>query len=255
MFYNFSGLLRLKVSIRFRNYSLKLKYSNIISFLHCSILALFSQFMGKIQNKQHFESLCNLCIAIEPNLKTVIDRFGYPPFWHREPNFATLVLTILEQQVSLASAKAAFVKLQEKIGEITPGNVLKLKDEELRSCYFSKQKALYVRTLADEIESGRLNLATLNLLEEPEIRRRLIHLKGIGHWTIDMYVLMSLHFADIFPPGDLATIKSVYELGLVPATATKEEIIIFMKKFAPYRSAATYLLWHNYIERRRLILE
>ena len=109
--------------------------------------------------------------------------------------------------------------------------------------------------LADEIESGRLNLAALNLLQEHEIRDRLIHLKGIGHWTIDMYVLMSLHFADIFPPGDLATIKSVYELDLVPATATKEEIVIFMTKFAPYRSAATYLLWHNYIERRRLTLE
>ena len=211
--------------------------------------------MERIQNKQHFESLCNGCMDIEPKLKTVIAQFGYPPFWHREPNFATLVLTILEQQVSLASAKAAFVKLQEKIGGITPGNVLKLSGEEMRVCYFSKQKTLYVKMLADEIESGRLNLAALNLLQEHEIRDRLIHLKGIGHWTIDMYVLMSLHFADIFPPGDLATIKSVYELDLVPATATKEEIVIFMTKFAPYRSAATYLLWHNYIERRRLTLE
>ena len=211
--------------------------------------------MERIQNKQHFESLCNGCIDIEPKLKTVIDRFGYPPFWHREPDFPALVLTILEQQVSLASAKAAFVKLREKTGAITPGNVLKLTDEELRNCYFSKQKTLYVKMLADEIESGRLNLEALNLLQEHEIRDRLIHLKGIGHWTIDMYVLMSLHFADIFPPGDLATIKSVYELELVPATATKEEIVIFMTKFAPYRSAATYLLWHNYIERRRLTLE
>jgi len=211
--------------------------------------------MERIQNKQHFENLCDWCICIEPKLKTIISQFGYPPFWHREPDFPTLVLTILEQQVSLASAKAAFVKLQERTGEITPGNVLKLSDEELRNCYFSKQKTLYVRILADEIESGRLNLKALNLMKELEIRNRLIHLKGIGHWTIDMYVLMSLHFADIFPPGDLATIKSVYELDLVPATASKEEIVIFMKKFAPYRSAATYLLWHSYIERRKLTLE
>lgn len=211
--------------------------------------------MEKIQNKQHFESLCDWCIDIEPKLKTVISQYGYPPFWYREPDFPTLVLTILEQQVSLASAKAAFVKLQEKICEITPENVLKLSDEELRNCYFSKQKTLYVKMLADEIESGRLNLGEINLVEEPEIRKRLIHLKGIGHWTIDMYVLMSLHFSDIFPPGDLATIKSVYELDLVPATASKEEIIIFMNKFAPYRSAATYLLWHSYIERRKLTLE
>jgi DNA-3-methyladenine glycosylase II len=211
--------------------------------------------MERIQNKQQFETLCNWCIQVEPKLKPVTGRFGYPSFWHREPDFPTLVLTILEQQVSLASAKAAFVKLQEKIGEITSENVLKLTDEELRNCYFSKQKTLYVKILANEIESGRLNLEALNLMDEQEIRRRLIHLKGIGHWTIDMYVLMSMHFADIFPSGDLATIKSVYELELVPTTATKEEIIIFMKKFAPYRSAATYLLWHNYIERRRLTLE
>jgi DNA-3-methyladenine glycosylase II len=92
-------------------------------------------------------------------------------------------------------------------------------------------------------------------MSETKIRARLLQLKGIGHWTIDMYLLMSLHFSDIFPPGDLATIKSVYELELVPATSTKEEIINFMKKFSPYQSVATYILWHSYIERRNLKLE
>lgn len=211
--------------------------------------------MERIQSKQHFDSLCNWCIEIEPKLKPVIEKFGYPPFWHREPDFATLVLTILEQQVSLASAKAAFVKLQEKLGNITPENFIKLTEDELRQCYFSKQKSLYVRILASEIVSGKLNLAELNMQEEKEIRLQLIQLKGIGHWTIDMYVLMSLHFADIFPPGDLATIKSVYELELVPPEASKEEIITFMKRFSPWQSVATYILWHSYIERRNLKLE
>ena len=211
--------------------------------------------MERIRDKQHFETLCNWCIEIEPKLKAVIEKFGYPPFWHREPDFATLVLTILEQQVSLASAKAAFVKLQGKIGEITPGNILKLTDEELRACYFSKQKALYVRILASEIVSGKLNLIELNQMDEKKIRHRLVQIKGIGHWTIDMYLLMSLHFADIFPPGDLATIKSVYELELVLPAASKEEIVTFMKKFVPYQSVATYILWHSYIERRKLTLE
>lgn len=211
--------------------------------------------MERIQSKQHFDSLCNWCIEIEPKLKPVIEKFGYPPFWHREPDFSTLVLTILEQQVSLASAKAAFVKLQEKLGNVTPENFIKLTEDELRQCYFSKQKSLYVRILASEIVSGKLNLAELNMQEEKEIRLQLIQLKGIGHWTIDMYVLMSLHFADIFPPGDLATIKSVYELELVPPEASKEEIITFMKRFSPWQSVATYILWHSYIERRNLKLE
>ena len=211
--------------------------------------------MNKIQNNIEFKALCDRCTNIEPKLQPVIEKFGYPPFWYREPNFATLILTILEQQVSLASAKSSYNKLVERIKTFTPENLLKLTDEELRECYFSRQKATYSRILADEITTGRLNLKVLNSQTAEEIRSRLIKIKGIGHWTIDMYLLMSLHFADIFPPGDLATIKAVYELELVPATSSKEEIINFMKKFSPFQSVATYILWHSYIERRNLILE
>jgi len=211
--------------------------------------------MNKIQNEKEFKKLFDWCVGIEPKFKPVIEKFGYPPFWHREPDFATLILTILEQQVSLASAKSSFNKLVEKIKIVTPENLLKLTDEELRACYFSRQKATYSRTLAEEIITGKLNLEYLNSLSAEEIRSRLIQIKGIGQWTIDMYLLMSLHFADIFPPGDLATIKAVYELELVPATSSKEEIINFMKNFSPFQSVATYILWHSYIERRNLILE
>jgi len=211
--------------------------------------------MKKIQNKEEFKTLCNWCTNIEPKLKTVIEKFGYPPFWHREPDFPTLILTILEQQVSLASAKSSFNKLVERIKIVTPENLLKLTDQELRECYFSRQKSTYSKILSAEIISGKLNLENLNSQSAEEIRSRLIKIKGIGNWTIDMYLLMSLHFADIFPPGDLATIKAVYELELVSATASKEEIINFMKKFTPFQSVATYILWHSYIERRKLKLE
>lgn len=211
--------------------------------------------MKRISGDKEFLKLCNWCTQQEIKLKSVIDAFGYPPLWYRKPNFATLVLTILEQQISLAAAKAAYIKLVEKTGSITPENLLKLTDEDLRACYFSRQKISYTRNLAIEITEGRLNLKELNKKPEKEIRLRLIQLKGIGHWTIDMYVLMSLHFADIFPPGDLATIKAVLELELVPANSSKKEIIAYMQKFSPYRSVATYILWHSYIERRNLILE
>ena len=211
--------------------------------------------MKKIRNEVEFMALCDWCTNVEPKLDAVIREYGYPPFWHREPNFATLILTILEQQVSLAAAKAAFLKLKEKTEDLTPENLLRLNDEELRACYFSRQKIIYSRILANEIRDGKLNLDELNILPEEQIRKRLIRLKGIGHWTIDMYVLMSLHFADIFPPGDLATIKAVYELQLVSPEAGKEDIIRYMEKFAPYRSVATYILWHAYIEKRKLSLE
>ena len=211
--------------------------------------------MRKIPDKKQFLEWCDWCMTVEPKFIPVIEKYGYPPLWYRTPGFATFVLTILEQQISLAAAKAAYIKLVEKVGEVIPENVLKLTDDELRACYFSRQKIIYTRNLATEITEGKLNLEALNTWPENEIRSRLIQLKGIGHWTIDMYVLMSLHFADIFPPGDLATIKAVWELDLVPAESKKEDIINYMKRFSPLRSVATYILWHSYIERRNLILE
>jgi len=202
-----------------------------------------------------FKLLCDWCVQREPKLEQVIREYDYPPFWHRDPNFATLILTILEQQVSLAAAKAAYNKLLEHVNELNPENLLQLSDEELRACYFSRQKIHYSRVLASEIIEGKLILKELNQLPEDQIRKRLIKLKGIGEWTVDMYVLMSLHFPDIFPPGDLATIKAIYELKLIHSEASKAEIIEYMRKFSPYRSVATYLLWHAYIEKRKLVLE
>lgn len=211
--------------------------------------------MKKIKDENHFRQLCDWCGEKEATLDRVLSEFGYPPFWHREPDFATLVLTILEQQVSLASAKSTYNKLLDKIGDITPENLLSLTDEELRTLSFSRQKTRYTKNMASVILSGQLNLKQINQLDENEIRNQFIQLKGIGHWTIDMYVLMSLHFSDIFPPGDLATIKAVYELNLVPPGFSKDEITEYMKNFSPNRSAATYILWHYYIQKRNLVLE
>lgn len=211
--------------------------------------------MEKIKNEAHFKELCDWCIEKDAKLEAVIQEYDYPPFWHREANFSTLILTILEQQVSLASAKSSFEKLLKKVKQLTPNNLLQLSDEVLRSCGFSRQKIKYSRILASEIAEGRLNLEELNTWDESQIRKTLIQLKGIGNWTIDMYVLMSLHFSNIFPPGDLATIKAVYELNMVPPEATKDEIVAYMQGFSPYQSVATYILWHHYIQKRSLKLE
>jgi DNA-3-methyladenine glycosylase II len=210
--------------------------------------------MIKVFHKEELPGLCDRIIEIENRFGAVVRAYGYPPFWFREPGFETLVLTILEQQVSLASAASAFNKLKEKTGQVIPENVLNLSDEELRSCYFSRQKTVYVRELAKALTNGRLDLAKLNLLDEETIRIELTKIKGIGNWTVDTYLLMSLHHADIFPVGDLATVRSMKELGLVPSDATKEELTQYMKRFSPNRSVATYLLWHSYIQKRGLKL-
>src|SRR5215218_1106197 len=99
-------------------------------------------------DETNFQSLCNRLAKKDKDLKEIINSYGYPPMWVRDNTFSTLVLTILEQQVSLASAFAAYKKLKEKVKLITPHTVLQLSDEELRECYFSRQKIIYTRGLA-----------------------------------------------------------------------------------------------------------
>ncbi len=130
-----------------------------------------------------FLKCCNLLATIDKDLSKVIERYGHPPMWIRENSFATLVLTILEQQVSLASAYAANKRLLEKIKIITPQSLLQLTDEDLRQCSFTRQKIVYVRGLATALVEGKINLKALESETEQNIRTILKQLKGIGDWT------------------------------------------------------------------------
>src|SRR5690242_485792 len=100
-------------------------------------------------NKNNFYSLCDILAEKDHDLKNIITKYGYPPLWSRAASFATLIHIILEQQVSLASAKAAFLKLESTIGHITPEKILQLTDEGMKACYFSRQKMKYARHLAE----------------------------------------------------------------------------------------------------------
>lgn len=194
--------------------------------------------------------LCDSLAASDAKLQNILTEYGYPPLWTRPNTFETLVLTILEQQVSLASAYAAYKKLKEKLPAITPAAVLGLSDEELRSCYFSRQKMVYVRELAAAILAKRINLKKLANEEDEVVRRELKALKGIGDWTVDIYLLHALQRTDIFPIGDLAlvnAIRMVYE-----KQASKEEIRILAENWRPHRSIATMLLWHFYIRKKKI---
>ncbi|HSC37077.1 MAG TPA: hypothetical protein VLD19_04370, partial [Chitinophagaceae bacterium] len=113
-------------------------------------------------SEQNFRDLCNSLAHRDAHLQKIIHQYSYPPMWSRPASFETLIHIILEQQVSLASAKAALEKLREKIVKITPENLLVLTDEELRACYFSRQKTGYARHLAQSIVSGALNLKKLS---------------------------------------------------------------------------------------------
>lgn len=198
----------------------------------------------------NFRLLCDELGKKDKELKGILSSYGYPPMWTRPASFSTMIHIILEQQVSLASAKAAFIKLNEKLGTLTPANLLMLSDEEMRACYFSRQKMRYARHLAGAIISNQLNLENLSLLPDWNIREELKRIKGIGDWTTDIYLLFALQRTDVFPSGDLAMINAFKEIKKLKADTPKAEIIALAGKWKPFRSIATMLLWHYYIQKK-----
>lgn len=199
---------------------------------------------------KNFHLLCDKLGRKDKDLKIILKKYGYPPLWSRPTDFSTLIHIILEQQVSLASALAAFNKLKEKTGAITPEKVLLLSDEEMRACYFSRQKTIYARHLAEAIVSNQLNLAKLSVLPDHLIREELKQIKGIGDWTVDVYLLFALKRADVFPVGDLAMINSFRDIKQLTKDVSREAIVEMVKPWQPYRSIGTMLLWHHYIQKR-----
>lgn len=201
----------------------------------------------------HFHQHCDALAREDHDLKQIIDDYGYPPLWSRAPDFKSLIHFILEQQVSLASAKAALDKLEQRLTVVAPEALLALTDEELKACYFSRQKIVYARGLAIAIVSGSFVMDELGELPDEEVRDRLKRLKGIGDWTADVFLMMALHRCDLFPLGDVALVKSIKNIKKLPADATKEEILDVAKRWQPYRSVAAYLLWHAYLSKRKKI--
>ncbi|MBD0280016.1 MAG: DNA-3-methyladenine glycosylase 2 family protein [Flavisolibacter sp.] len=205
-------------------------------------------------DKKNFHSLCDELAERDKELQWIISNYHYPPFWVRPNTFATLVLTILEQQVSIASAFAAFKKLKEKVGAVSPHKLLCLSDEALRSCYFSRQKIVYVRALATAIVNQQINLKKFYNQPDDMVRTELKKLKGIGEWTADIYLLHALRRLDIFPVGDLALVNALKEVKQLAPTIKREELMQLSLKWKPYRSIATMILWHCYIQKRGIKL-
>jgi DNA-3-methyladenine glycosylase II len=205
-------------------------------------------------DETNFQSICDKLSKKDKDLRKIIKTYGYPPMWVRENSFATLVLTILEQQVSLASAFAAFKKLKEKIELITPKALLKLSDEELRECYFSRQKIIYAKGLATALINEEISLQQFEFESDDAIRTKLKTLKGIGDWTTDIYLIHALRRIDIFPVGDLAMVNALKQIKALPSTTSKDELIKVSEPWRPYRSIANMILWHHYIQSKNMKL-
>ena len=188
------------------------------------------------------------CLAkIDPDLGAIITRLGNPPLWAREPGFATILLIILEQQVSLASAKATYDKLLNAAGLLTANRFLAFKDVELRQFGFSRQKANYGRELAKSILNGSLNPDELQNFDDSRVKNSLMAIKGIGPWTADIYLLMVLLRPDIWPSGDLALAKAVQKIKCLEKKPTPPALDEIAEQWRPWRAVAARILWLDYL--------
>ena len=184
--------------------------------------------------------------TMDPLFAGLLETNGVPPQWRRTASFGTLVRLVLEQQVSLASAKAAYMRLTDRIGEPTTSEFLKLPDDGLKAIGFSRQKTRYVRGIAQSLNDGTLDL--VRVIEAGWAGRdELLSVTGIGPWTVSCFLLFVAGEADVWPTGDRALYVSMTRnLGLseVPEAAACDALAA---EWSPYRSTAARMLWHDYL--------
>ena len=179
---------------------------------------------------------------------SIIEQFGIPAIPARPQSFETLALLILEQQVSIDSAKATFLKLKNAVKYFTPKYLLALSDVDYRTSGVSRQKTSYIKALAGAVINKDIDIESLPFKSPDVVREELIKIKGIGNWTIDVYLVFCLQSTDIIPLGDIAVVNTIKELFNIH---DKNEMETYTKSWSPYRSAATFLLWHYYLGKRK----
>ncbi len=207
--------------------------------------------MIKPLDDRQIKQACVKLSREHPELAIVYNTYGPPPLWDRQPGFATLLYIILEQQVSLASAKACFNKLATRVGDVSPVNLLNSTDAELKRDGFSRQKTGYARHLAEAVLEKRVDLDSLHKLPDDEVKNALIKLKGVGIWTAECYLLMVLLRPDIMPRGDIALHAAYHQLTSCEQRPDSHAFIEIAEKWKPFRSVAARLLWHFYLSERR----
>lgn len=180
-------------------------------------------------------------------LKGIISEFGLPIIQKREEGFASMCHIILEQQVSIASAKAAYDKLVNLVGKIDPTTIYNATDQDLRNCGISRQKTLYLKDVAQRVIRKELSFSSLPMKTEQQIRNELIQIKGVGNWSIDVYLMFCMQSQDIIPLGDIAIKNTLIELY---NCQSEEEILAVSSNWKPYRTLASFIIWHYYLKKR-----
>ena len=193
------------------------------------------------------ENTIPLLIALDATFEQIIALYGFPAFLSRPSGFESLSLIILEQQVSLNSARASFNKLKGLIGNFTPEAITQVTEQQFRQCGISRQKTTYLRALAEAVLDGAIDFDSFSDKNHELVRAELVRLKGIGNWTADIYLMFCLQSPDILPLADIGIVSAIRDLW---GFTTAEEIAEYSKRWKPYGTTAAFLLWHYYLEKR-----
>lgn len=194
----------------------------------------------------HLSRSLTALAGLEPAFAQALDRVGMPAPRVYATGYATLLRTIVGQQVSVASAAAVFARIEALLGDAgDPARLLAETDEALKGCGLSRQKLGYARSLAGLVASGELDLARLPGDDEAAIAE-LVRIKGIGRWSAEIYLLFAEGRADIWPAGDLAVQIEVGRLMGLPARPSEAETRAIAEAWRPHRGAAAIFTWHHY---------
>jgi len=186
----------------------------------------------------------------EPRFAHIVKRYGPPPLWPRDPGFQTLVLLMLEQQVSLAQGRAMYARIANATGTVTPASVARLGESGLRALGVTRQKSAYLASLASRIERSDFDLDALATLSDADADAALDALHGVGPWTAQCYLLFALRRSDVFPAADLALLEAVRQLWRLRERPTPVALSRRAQAWRPHRAVAARLLWHHYLSER-----
>ncbi len=204
--------------------------------------------MTLVRNKERLAAATAELCERDSDLAAVVDEFGTPPLWKRPQGFRTVLYLILEQQVSLASARATYEKLMAKLGgHPTPESFLFLNDDDLQGLGFSRQKTRYCRLLAEAVADGSLPLNKLRRYEDEAAKAEMMKITGIGHWTADVYLMEALGRPNVWPVGDLALAVGAEKVKKLKGRPSAEELQQLGEQWRPYRAVAARILWHYYL--------
>jgi len=183
----------------------------------------------------------------DKHLASILTNHGPPPLWRRPTGFTTLVRIILEQQVSLRSGESMFNRLAGSIDPFVPERFIQVGESHLRSLGVTRQKAAYLVHLSSTLAGGELRLEGLIRMNDADAKLALMRVKGIGSWSADVYLLMAMRRADVWPAGDLALAIAVRDLKRLAVKPSPEELEQLAESWRPYRAVAARMLWQYYL--------